>query len=134
MRISSDSRPWEVGVCQKAALAIEGGAVAMKARGEDDGDVHVHLGALQLAVGHSLEAQGGHVLPHVEGPPDGVVGLLSTHFGRDVLDAAKRKKWMKGRREGRSQEMGGCDIGPHQLPAAAGVEMTGPLLPPEFAL
>lgn len=78
-------------MCQKAALAIEGRAVAVKARREDDGDVHVSFGALQLAVRHSLEPQGGHVLPHVEGPPNGVVGLLSTDFGRDVLYAAKRR-------------------------------------------
>lgn len=29
--VSSYSRPWKVGVCQKAALAIEGRAVAMEA-------------------------------------------------------------------------------------------------------
>lgn len=89
VRVAPDARPWEVGVCQEAALAVEGGAVAVETRGEDDGDVHVFLGSLQLAVGHRLEAQRRHVLPHVEGSPDGVVRLLGTHFGRHVLYAAK---------------------------------------------
>lgn len=62
----------------------------MKARCEDDGDVHVGFGALQLAVRHSLKPQGGHVLPHIESPSDGIVGLFSTHFGCDVLYAAKK--------------------------------------------
>ena len=91
MRVPSYSGPWKVGVCQEAAFAIEGRAVAMEARGEDDGDVHIGLGALQLAVRHGLKAQGGHVLPHVESPPDGVVGLFRTDFGRHVLYAAKRR-------------------------------------------
>lgn len=91
--VSSYSRPWKVGVRQKAALAIKGRAVAVKARREDDGDVHVGFAALQLAVRHSLKAQGGHILPHIEGPPYGIVGLFSAHFGCDVLYAAKN--WRK---------------------------------------
>lgn len=89
VRVAPDARPWKVGVCQEAALAVEGRAVAVETRGEDDGDVHVLLGPLQLAVGHRLEAQRRHVLPHVEGSPNGVVGLLGAHFGRHVLYAAK---------------------------------------------
>lgn len=89
VRVTPDARPWKVGVRQEAALAVEGGAVAVETRGEDDGDVHVLLGPLQLAVGHRLEAQRRHVLPHVEGSPNGVVGLLGAHFGRHVLYAAK---------------------------------------------
>lgn len=92
VRVSSYPRPWKVGVRQKAALAVKGGAVAVKARCEDDGDVHVGLGPLQLAVRHSLEAQRRHVLPHVERPPYGIVGLLGADFGRDVLYAARETK------------------------------------------
>lgn len=85
VRVASDSRPWEVGVSQEATLAVEGRAVAVETRSKDDGDVHVLLGPLQLAVGHGLKAQRRHVLPHVEGSPNGIVGLLGTHLGRHVL-------------------------------------------------
>lgn len=91
VRVAPDARPGEVGMRQEAALAVEGGAVAVETRGEDDGDVHVLLGPLQLAVGHRLEAQRCHVLPHVKGAANGVVGLLGAHFGRHVLYAARRQ-------------------------------------------
>lgn len=87
--VASYSRPWKVGMGQEAPLAIEGWAVSVETWSEDDGDVHIFLAPLQLAVGHSLEAQRRHALPHVEGSPNGVVGLLSTHFGCHVLYAAE---------------------------------------------
>ena len=97
VRVPADAGAREVGVGQEAALAVEGRAVAVETRGEDDGDVHVAPAALQGAVGHGLEAQRRHALPHVEGPADGVVGLPGAHLGRHVLDAA----W-----EGRSGDIG----------------------------
>lgn len=89
MCVASYSRPWKVGMGQEAALAVKGRAIAMKTWGEDDGDVHVFFGPLQLAVGHSLKAQGRHILPDVKSSPNGIVGLLSTHFGCHVLYAAE---------------------------------------------
>jgi len=93
------SRPWEVGVGQEAAFAVKRRAVAVETRSEDDGDVHVLLGALQLAVGHRLEAQRRHILPDVEGPANGVVGLFRAHFGRHVLYAVGETRC--GMRKGR---------------------------------
>lgn len=105
--VASYSRPWKVGMGQEAPLAIEGWAVSVETWSKDDGDVHVFLAPLQLAVGHSLKAQWRHALPHVEGSPNGVVGLLSTHFGCHVLYAAemwdkrqgvKKLDWRNARR------------------------------------
>ena len=92
VRVPADAGAREVGVGQEAALAVEGRAVAVETRGEDDGDVHVLLCALQLTVGHGLEAQRRHVLPHVERSPYGVVRQLAAHLGRHVLYAARTSK------------------------------------------
>lgn len=89
VRVTSYSRPRKVSMGKKASLSVKRGAVAMETRSKDDGDVHVFLGPLQLAVGHGLEAQRCHALPHVEGSPNGVVGLAGAHFGCHVLYAAK---------------------------------------------
>ena len=89
--VASYSRPWEVGVGQKATLAVKGRAVAMETGSEDDGDVHVFLGPLHLAVGNGLEAQRRHVLPNVKSSPNCVVGLLRPNFGCDVLYAAETR-------------------------------------------
>lgn len=94
--VASYSRPWKVGMGQEAPLAIEGWAVSVETWSKDDGDVHVFLAPLQLAVGHSLKAQWRHALPNVEGSPNGVVGLLSTHFGCHVFYAAEM--WDKRQR------------------------------------
>lgn len=64
----------------------------MEPRSEDDGDVHVTPAGLQGAVGNGLKAQGSHALPHVEGPPDGVVSLPGAHFWRDIFDALEQQK------------------------------------------
>lgn len=56
MRVSSYPRPRKVGVRQEAPLAVKGRAITMKPWREDDGDVYVFFGPLQLAVGHSLKA------------------------------------------------------------------------------
>lgn len=61
----------------------------METGSEDDGDVHIFLGPLHLAVWHGLKAEWCHVLPDVKGSPDGVMGLLRAHFGCHVLYAAE---------------------------------------------
>lgn len=87
MGVPSYARAGEIGVGKETALAVEGRAVAVKPRGEDDGDVHVTPASLQGAVRNSLKAQGSHTLPHVKGPPDGVMSLPGPHFWRDIFDA-----------------------------------------------
>lgn len=87
MRVPPDTRAGKVGVGEETALSVEGGAVAVEPGGEDDGDVHVSPAGLEGAVRNGLEAQGGHALPHVEGPPDGVMGLPGPHFRCDIFDA-----------------------------------------------
>lgn len=87
--IASNSGPWKVGVGQEATFAIKGWTVTVETWSKNDGDVYVFLGPLQFAVGHGLKAQWRHILPNVKGSPDGVVGLLSTNFGRHVLYAAE---------------------------------------------
>lgn len=91
MCVPSYARAWEIGVGKETALAVEGRAVTVKPRGEDDGDVHVTPACLQGAVRNSLKAQGSHTLPHVKGPPDGVVSLPGPHFWRDIFDALEGK-------------------------------------------
>ena len=94
VRVASYSWPWKVGVCQEATFTVEGRTITMETWSEDDGDVHVFLCSLQLAVGHSLKAQRCHILPNVKGSPNGIMGLLCTHFGCHVLYAANM--WDKG--------------------------------------
>lgn len=88
--VASYSWPWKVGVGQKPSLAIKRRTVTMETWSKDDGDVHVLLGPLQLTVGHGLEAKRRHILPHVERSPNGIMGLLRTHFGCHVLYAANK--------------------------------------------
>lgn len=90
VRVPSYARAWEVGVGQESPLPVEGRAVAVKARSEDDGDVHVTPARLQGAVRNGLEAQGCHALPHVKRPADGVVSLPGTHLWRDIFNAVER--------------------------------------------
>lgn len=90
VRVPSNARAWEVGVGEESPLPVEGRAVAVKARGEDDGDVHVTPARLQGAVRNGLEAQGRHALPHVKRPADGVVSLPGTHLWRDIFNAVER--------------------------------------------
>lgn len=62
----------EVGVSQEATLAVEGRAVPVKTRGEEDHDVRLLAASiLYLLVGDFVEGQRGDLLPDFKGPPDG---------------------------------------------------------------
>lgn len=86
--ITTNVGPREVGMSQKATLAIEGGAVAVETLGEEDHDVGLGLAALtHVGVGHLPEDQRRGLLPHPEGPADGLECRVLPHLGRVVLDA-----------------------------------------------
>lgn len=91
VRVPSYARAWEIGVGKESPLPVEGRAVAVKARSEDDGDVHVTPARLQGAVRNGLEAQGCHPLPHVKCSADGVVSLPGAHLWRDIFNTVERK-------------------------------------------
>lgn len=56
VRVSSYARAWKIGVGKETALPVEGWAVAVETRSEDDGDVHVTPASLKGAVRNSLKA------------------------------------------------------------------------------
>lgn len=99
VRVPSDARAWEIGVGEESPLPVEGRAVAMKARSEDDGDVHVTPARLQGAVRDGLEAQGRHALPDVKRSADGVVSLPGAHLWRDIFNAVEGKREGVGKEE-----------------------------------
>lgn len=84
------ARPGEVGVGQEASLSIKRRAVTVETRSKDDGDVHVPLATLQGAVGNRLEVEWRHALPHVEGSPDGLVGLARPHLRGHILNTERQ--------------------------------------------
>lgn len=86
MGVSTDAITREVGVCQESSLAIERAAVAVETFGEEDHDVGklLHLVAY-VTVGDFPETEGGDALPHLEGLPDGLVGLILAHLRGVVL-------------------------------------------------
>ena len=89
MGVPANAVAREVGVRQEAPLAIEGAAVTVETLSEEQHDVGelLHL-VSDVAVGDLAEGQRGHALPHLEGLPDGLVGLELAHLGGVVLDAA----------------------------------------------
>lgn len=92
MSVSPDAWSREVGVGQKPPLPVKGRAVPMETGRENDGDVHVLLAVLQLAVGNLLEGQRGDVLPHVEGTADRSAGLGVPYFWSYVLYTEIQRK------------------------------------------
>lgn len=85
--VSTDAVARKVGVCQEAPLTIEGAAVAVETLCEEDHDVGelLHL-VPYVAVGNLSETERRDALPHLEGLPDGLVGLVLPHLGRVVLN------------------------------------------------
>lgn len=75
-------------MCQEAPLAIERAAVTVETLGEEEHNVGklLHL-VPYVAVGDFPETKRGDALPHLEGLPDGLVGLVLTHFWGVVLYA-----------------------------------------------
>lgn len=90
MRVATNPRTGEVGVGQESPLAIKRATVAMEALSEEDHDVCelLHL-VPYVAVGDFAETERGDALPHLEGLPDGLVGLILTHLGGVVLYAER---------------------------------------------
>lgn len=93
MGITSDAVTGEVSVGQEAPLAIERGAVFMKAFGEKEHDICilVHL-AFDLTKWNFAELQGRHGLPDLKRLPDGLICGLFTNFGCVVLNTEKMRK------------------------------------------
>lgn len=90
MSVSSDAVARKVGVRQEAPLAVERTAVAVETLRK----VEHYVGKLlnfvpYVAVGDFLEAEWGDALPHLEGLPDGFVGLVLARLRGVVLDAAQ---------------------------------------------
>lgn len=74
MRVPAHPGSREVGVSQEASFPIEGGAVPVETRGEEDHDVRLFPSAIfDLLVRDFIKGQRGHALPDSECPPDGFV-------------------------------------------------------------
>lgn len=56
VRVPSYARARKIGVGKETALSVEGWAVAVEPRSEDDGDVHVTPASLKGAVRNGLKA------------------------------------------------------------------------------
>lgn len=86
MGVSTDAITGEVGVCQKASLAIERAGVTVETLGEEDHDIGklLHL-VTYVTVGDFPEMERGDALPHLEGLLDGLVGLVLAHLWGVVL-------------------------------------------------
>lgn len=88
MGVPADAIAGEIGMCQEAPLAIERAAVTMETLGEEDHNVCklLHL-VSYVAVWDFPETERRDALPHLEGVPDGFVGLVLAHLGAVVLYA-----------------------------------------------
>lgn len=86
MGVPTDAVTREIGMCQKAPLAIEWAAVTVETLGEEEHDVGklLHL-VPYVTVWDFPETKRGDALPHPEGLPDGLVGLVLTHLRSVVL-------------------------------------------------
>lgn len=56
VRVPAYARAWKIGVGKETALPVEGWAVPVEPRSEDDGDVHVPPARLKGAVRNGLKA------------------------------------------------------------------------------
>lgn len=89
VRVPTDAVTREVSVCQEAALAVERGAVSVKAVGEGQHDVGVLVDLpSDLAEGNLPEGERDGALPNLKGLSDGVMRGSLAHFGGVVLYAA----------------------------------------------
>ena len=86
MGVPSDAISREIGMCQETSLPIERAAVTMETLGKEEHDVCklLHL-VPYVTVGDFPEAERGDALPHLEGLPDGLVGLILTNLRGVVL-------------------------------------------------
>lgn len=86
MGVPSDAIPREIGMCQETSLTIERAAVTMETLGEEEHDVCklLHL-VPYVTVGDFPETEWGDALPHLEGLPDGLVGLVLADLRGVVL-------------------------------------------------
>lgn len=86
MGVPTEADTGEIGVCQEAPLAIERAAVTMETLAEEEHNVGklLHL-VPYVTVGDFPEAKRGDALPHLEGLPDGIMGLVLTHLRGVVL-------------------------------------------------
>ncbi len=89
--ITSDTLTREVRVGQKTSLAVEWGAVSVKAFREVKHDICklVHL-AIDLTEWDFTELEWDHGFPNLEGFPDGLICGLFSHFRSVVLDTEKK--------------------------------------------
>lgn len=90
MGITSDTLTREVCVGQETSLAVEWGAVSVKAFRKVKHDICklVHL-AIDLTVWDLTELEWRHGFPNLEGLPDGLMCGLFTNFRTVVLDTEK---------------------------------------------
>lgn len=88
--VPTDAVTGEVGVGQEAPLAVKRTAVTMETFSKEDHNVCklLHL-VPYVAVGDFPETEGGDALPHLEGLPDGLMGLVLTHLRGVVLNTEK---------------------------------------------
>lgn len=93
MSVSTDANAREIGVCQETPLAIKWAAVTVETLSKEYHDVSKLLHFVPyVAVGNFPEAKRGDALPHLEGLPDGLVGLILTHLWGVVLYTKQRVK------------------------------------------
>lgn len=87
--VPADRWPGVVGVCQRPALAVKQGHIAVETRGEqqqDVGELRPAAVGVQVALrGQLLEGERGDPSPRVEGRADGGVRPLLSQRGRDEL-------------------------------------------------
>lgn len=91
--VATDAVSREVGVSKESALSVEGTGVAMETLAEEDHDVCklLHL-VPNVVVGDFPEAERSDTLPHLEGIPDGLVGLVLAHLRGVILYTDKRER------------------------------------------
>lgn len=86
MGVPTDTIAGEIGMCQEAPLSIEWAAVPMETLGEEEHDVCKLLDLVSyVTVRDFPETKWGDALPHLEGLPDGLLGLVLTHLRAVVL-------------------------------------------------
>lgn len=84
--ISPDAVTREIRMRQEASFAIKWAAVTVETLREEEHDVGkvLHL-VPYVTVGDFPETERGDALPHLEGPPDGLMGFVLAHLWGVVL-------------------------------------------------
>lgn len=102
MGVAADAVSGEIGMGEESTLPVKGTAVTMEALAEEDHDVCKLLHFVPyVAVGDFAEPERRDALPHLEGLPDGLIGLVLTHLGGVILytEEVKQDVWMEGKKE-----------------------------------